>query len=108
MSLADYEDIDLDTVVPMTDEEVKRVKEKIALLGADLPRPPMPQMPTFGPTTSVTEKLRKMQRFIEGFQYNYTESTYFSLRKNRPLHQILGTVREVRARLSPARAPLAY
>jgi hypothetical protein len=28
-------------------------------------------------------------------RYNYTESTYFSLRKNRPLHQILGTAREV-------------
>lgn len=95
MSLEDYADIDLETVVPMTDEEVKRVREKIALLGADLPRPPMPQMPTFGPTTSMKDKLRKMQKFIESFQYNYTDSTYFSLRKNRPLHQILGTAREV-------------
>ena len=43
----------------------------------------------------MVEKLRKMQKFIESFQYNYTESTYFSLRKNRPLHQILGTAREI-------------
>ena len=34
MSLEDYADIDLETVVPMTDEEVQRVREKIALLGA--------------------------------------------------------------------------
>ena len=95
MSLEDYADIDLETVVPMTDEEVKRVREKIALLGADLPRPPIPTMPTFSPTTTMVEKLRKMQKFIESFQYNYTESTYFSLRKNRPLHQILGTAREI-------------
>ncbi len=68
MSLEDYADIDLETVVPMTDEEVARVREKIALLGADLPRPPMPVMPTFGPTTTTKDKLRKMQKFIESFQ----------------------------------------
>ena len=42
MSLSDYDDIDLDTVCPMTEEEVMRVQEKIRLLGAALPRPPMP------------------------------------------------------------------
>ena len=106
MSLDDYADIDLDTVVPMTDEEVRRVREKIALLGDQLPRPPMPQIPTFTPTTTTKDKLRKMQKFIESFQYNYTESTYFSLRKNRPLHQILGTAREVsRSPRQRSRAP---
>jgi hypothetical protein len=40
--LSDYDDIDLDTCCPMTEEEVKRVQEKIKLLGAALPRPAMP------------------------------------------------------------------
>jgi hypothetical protein len=96
-SLDDYDDIDLETVCPMTDEEVKRVQAKIKLLGAALPRPPMPQVPTFAATTPSVDKLRRMQRFIESLQYNYTDTTYFSVRKNRPLHQILGTAREVRA-----------
>jgi hypothetical protein len=49
-------------------------------------------------------KLKKLQQYIESFQYNYTSvSSYFSLRKQRPLHQILGTARDIMREALPIR-----
>eukprot|EP01050_Picozoa_sp_SAG11_P008779 SAG11_NODE_789_length_7139_cov_5.205607_6_plen_247_part_00 len=91
----DDEAIDLTTIVPLTKEEVARVKAYISEHGASLPRPPMPTVPTLKETSPIASKLITLQHFIEGFQYNYTDQTYFNLRKTRPLHQILSTAREM-------------
>jgi hypothetical protein len=55
-------------------------------------------LPVFSPSSTqmrTTFRWVDQGSLVRGSRYNYTESTYFSLRKNRPLHQILGTAREV-------------
>ncbi|XP_070106330.1 tubulinyl-Tyr carboxypeptidase 1 isoform X2 [Equus caballus] len=62
--------------------------EKVAqrIRGAtDLPKIPIPTVPTFQPSTPVPERLEAVQRYIRELQYNHTGTQFFEIKKSRPL-----------------------
>ncbi|KAB0399797.1 hypothetical protein E2I00_002660, partial [Balaenoptera physalus] len=66
--------------------------EKVAqrIRGAmDLPKIPIPSVPTFQPSTPVPERLEAVQRYIRELQYppwyNHTGTQFFEIKKSRPL-----------------------
>eukprot|EP00741_Cyanophora_paradoxa_P019965 tig00021179_g19269.t1 len=61
----------------------------------DLFRPPYPQVPSFPPGTPVRAMVAGYQALIESFEYNFTGTNYFNVRKDRGLGRVLETAREI-------------
>ncbi|XP_017204918.1 tubulinyl-Tyr carboxypeptidase 1 [Oryctolagus cuniculus] len=72
--------------------------EKVAqrIRGAtDLPKIPVPSVPTFQPTTPVPERLEAVQRYIRELQYNHTGTQFFEIKKSRPLTGLMDLAKEM-------------
>ncbi len=60
------------------DEAINRIKS-----GADLPSaPPAPVVPVFNILSTMEEKVKSIQKFIESYEYNYTGKPYFKMKKS--------------------------
>ncbi|XP_032200752.1 tubulinyl-Tyr carboxypeptidase 1 isoform X1 [Mustela erminea] len=73
--------------------------EKVAqrIRGAtDLPKIPIPSVPTFPPSTPVPERLEAVQRYIrELHRYNHTGTQFFEIKKSRPLTGLMDLAKEM-------------
>ncbi|KAG3260636.1 tubulinyl-Tyr carboxypeptidase 1 isoform X2 [Ictidomys tridecemlineatus] len=72
--------------------------EKVAqrIRGAtDLPKIPVPSVPTFQPSTPVPERLEAVQRYIRELQYNHTGTQFFEIKKSRPLTGLMDLAKEM-------------
>ncbi|XP_072479275.1 tubulinyl-Tyr carboxypeptidase 1 isoform X2 [Notamacropus eugenii] len=72
--------------------------EKVAqrIRGAtDLPKTPIPSVPTFQPSTSIPERLEAIQRYIRELQYNHTGTQFFEIKKSRPLTGLMDLAKEM-------------
>uniref|UniRef100_A0A2K5V0X7 Vasohibin 1 n=1 Tax=Macaca fascicularis TaxID=9541 RepID=A0A2K5V0X7_MACFA len=72
--------------------------EKVAqrIRGAtDLPKIPIPSVPTFQPSTPVPERLEAVQRYIRELQYNHTGTQFFEIKKSRPLTGLMDLAKEM-------------
>ncbi|TKC43979.1 hypothetical protein EI555_013864 [Monodon monoceros] len=76
--------------------------EKVAqrIRGAmDLPKIPIPSVPTFQPSTPVPERLEAVQRYIRELQYppwyNHTGTQFFEIKKRRPLTGLMDLAKEM-------------
>lgn len=72
--------------------------EKVAqrIRGAtDLPKIPIPTVPTFQPSTPVPERLEAVQRYIRELQYNHTGTQFFEIKKSRPLTGLMDLAKEM-------------
>ncbi|XP_039597622.1 tubulinyl-Tyr carboxypeptidase 1 isoform X2 [Polypterus senegalus] len=61
----------------------------------DLPKIPIPSVPTFQPSASTSDRLEAIQRFIRDLQYNHTGTQFFEIKKNRPLTALLDIAKEM-------------
>ncbi|XP_053140204.1 tubulinyl-Tyr carboxypeptidase 1 isoform X3 [Hemicordylus capensis] len=62
--------------------------ERVALRirgATDLPKIPIPSVPTLQPSTLIPERLEAIQRYIRELQYNHTGTQFFEIKKSRPL-----------------------
>uniref|UniRef100_A0A3Q3VT17 Uncharacterized protein n=1 Tax=Mola mola TaxID=94237 RepID=A0A3Q3VT17_MOLML len=50
----------------------------------DLPKIPIPSVPTYQPTTTVPQRLEAIQKYIREL-YNHTGTQFFEIKKSRPL-----------------------
>ncbi|XP_030635693.1 tubulinyl-Tyr carboxypeptidase 1 [Chanos chanos] len=62
---------------------------------SDLPKIPMPSVPTYQPTTSVPQRLEAIQRYIRDLQYNHTGTQFFEIKKNRPLTALMDIAKDM-------------
>ncbi|XP_004624789.2 vasohibin-1 isoform X1 [Octodon degus] len=72
--------------------------EKVAqrIRGAtDLPKIPIPSVPTFQPSMPVPERLEAVQRYIRELQYNHTGTQFFEIKKSRPLTGLMDLAKEM-------------
>ncbi|XP_053458160.1 tubulinyl-Tyr carboxypeptidase 1 isoform X2 [Nycticebus coucang] len=72
--------------------------EKVAhrIRGAtDLPKIPIPSVPTFQLSTPVPERLEAVQRYIRELQYNHTGTQFFEIKKSRPLTGLMDLAKEM-------------
>lgn len=85
--------------LPLPKERASRAREQVAacadLAAAGLPAPPRPSLPAGVERMPLRLRLAELQRFISAFQYNYTDTNYFNVRKDRPLTRILDTARQI-------------
>ena len=88
-------------LLPLTPQRLPEVLECLrrAVRGGSMeevpPAPKLPVIPTFRTVTKMGEKLRRLQEFIESFEYNYTGKNYFNVRKDRPLIKVMDTCRHI-------------
>nr|XP_033807561.1 tubulinyl-Tyr carboxypeptidase 1 [Geotrypetes seraphini] len=61
----------------------------------DLPRIPVPNVPTFSPTSPVPERLEAIQMYIRDLQYNHTGTQFFEIKKSRPLTGLMDVAKEM-------------
>ncbi|KAK7142949.1 hypothetical protein R3I94_012333 [Phoxinus phoxinus] len=52
---------------------------------SDLPKIPVPSVPTLPASISVPQRLEAVQRYIRDLQYNHTGTQFFEIKKSRPL-----------------------
>ncbi|ROL46598.1 Vasohibin-1 [Anabarilius grahami] len=52
---------------------------------SDLPKIPVPSVPTFPASSSIPHRLEAIQRYIRDLQYNHTGTQFFEIKKSRPL-----------------------
>ena len=87
--------------VPLTPEQMTEVKRLVRLvpdlaaIGLVAPPAPLKLVPSNLEKVPAEERLATLQAFVDGFQYNHTGSTYFCLRKNRPLSAIIATAKQM-------------
>ena len=87
--------------VPLTPEQMIEVKRLVRLvpdlaaIGLVAPPAPLKLVPSNLEKVPAEERLATLQAFVDGFQYNHTGSTYFCLRKNRPLSAIIATAKQM-------------
>ncbi|XP_043929831.1 tubulinyl-Tyr carboxypeptidase 1 [Protopterus annectens] len=75
---------------PRGDEVVKKIRG-----ATNLPKVPIPCVPTFQPSTLVPERLEAIQRYIRELQYNHTGTQFFEIKKNRPLTGLMDIAKEM-------------
>ncbi|XP_065491354.1 tubulinyl-Tyr carboxypeptidase 1 [Caloenas nicobarica] len=74
--------------------EGERVAQRIRG-AADLPKIPIPSVPTFQPSTPIPERLEAVQRYIRELQYNHTGTQFFEIKKSRPLTGLMDLAKEM-------------
>ncbi|XP_005986599.1 tubulinyl-Tyr carboxypeptidase 1 [Latimeria chalumnae] len=75
---------------PKGEEIVRRIRG-----ATDLPKIPIPSVPTFQPSTPVPERLEAIQRYIRELQYNHTGTQFFEIKKSRPLTGLMDIAKEM-------------
>uniref|UniRef100_H3DJ69 Vasohibin 1 n=1 Tax=Tetraodon nigroviridis TaxID=99883 RepID=H3DJ69_TETNG len=67
-----------------------------AIRGAtDLPKIPVPSVPTYQPTTPIPQRLETIQKYIRDLQYNHTGTQFFEIKKSRPLTALMDIAKEM-------------
>ncbi|KAG8126350.1 hypothetical protein E2320_021482, partial [Naja naja] len=61
----------------------------------DLPKIPIPSVPTLQSTTLIPERLETIQRYIRELQYNHTGTQFFEIKKSRPLTGLMDLAKEM-------------
>lgn len=63
----------------------------------DLPKIPIPSVPTYQPTTTITisQRLEAIQKYIRDLQYNHTGTQFFEIKKSRPLTALMDIAKEM-------------
>ncbi|XP_056152354.1 tubulinyl-Tyr carboxypeptidase 1 [Lampris incognitus] len=61
----------------------------------DLPKIPIPSVPTYQPTTSIPQRLEAIQKYIRDLQYNHTGTQFFEIKKSRPLTALMDIAKEM-------------
>ncbi|KAK1894089.1 Tubulinyl-Tyr carboxypeptidase 1 [Dissostichus eleginoides] len=61
----------------------------------DLPKIPIPSVPTFQPTTTIPQRLEAIQKYIRELQYNHTGTQFFEIKKSRPLTALMDIAKEM-------------
>uniref|UniRef100_A0A3P8UF42 Vasohibin 1 n=1 Tax=Cynoglossus semilaevis TaxID=244447 RepID=A0A3P8UF42_CYNSE len=61
----------------------------------DLPKIPVPSVPSYQPTTTVPQRLEAIQKYIREFQYNHTGTQFFEIKKSRPLTALMDIAKEM-------------
>ncbi|XP_078516067.1 tubulinyl-Tyr carboxypeptidase 1 [Lissotriton helveticus] len=61
----------------------------------DLPKVPIPSVPTFPAATPIQERLEAIQRYIRELQYNHTGTQFFEIKKSRPLTGLMDLAKEM-------------
>lgn len=75
---------------PEGDAVAKRIRGAI-----DLPKIPIPCVPTYQPTNSIPQRLEAIQRYIRDLQYNHTGTQFFEIKKSRPLTALMDIAKEM-------------
>ena len=57
--------------------------------------PSEPSLPVWTSSTSVHQKIISLQKYIEEFQYNYTNKQYVDLKKSRGTRHLLNSAKEI-------------
>ncbi|XP_078798626.1 tubulinyl-Tyr carboxypeptidase 2 isoform X6 [Oryzias latipes] len=60
-----------------------------------LPKHPVPAVPTFRASMSVSDWLLTVQKYMKALQYNHTGTQFFEIKKSRPLCGLMETAREM-------------
>ncbi|XP_019742719.1 vasohibin-1 isoform X1 [Hippocampus comes] len=61
----------------------------------DLPKIPIPSVPTYQPTTTIPLRLEAIQKYIRELQYNHTGTQFFEIKKSRPLTALMDIAKEM-------------
>ncbi|XP_071962530.1 tubulinyl-Tyr carboxypeptidase 2-like [Antedon mediterranea] len=61
----------------------------------DLPKVPIPVVPTFHEGSTVSEKIKAVQTYMKNLHYNHTGTQFFEIRKNRPLTGLMDSAKEM-------------
>nr|XP_020469546.1 vasohibin-1 isoform X2 [Monopterus albus] len=61
----------------------------------DLPKIPIPSVPTYQPTTTIPQRLEAIQKYIRELQYNHTGTQFFEIKKSRPLTALMDIAKEM-------------
>ncbi|XP_045919408.1 tubulinyl-Tyr carboxypeptidase 1 [Micropterus dolomieu] len=69
--------------------------EKEIRRATDLPKIPMPSVPTYQPTTTIPQRLEAIQKYIRELQYNHTGTQFFEIKKSRPLTALMDIAKEM-------------
>ncbi|XP_041827424.1 tubulinyl-Tyr carboxypeptidase 1 isoform X2 [Melanotaenia boesemani] len=62
---------------------------------SDLPKIPVPSVPTYQPTTPIPSRLEAIQKYIRELQYNHTGTQFFEIKKSRPLTALMDIAKEM-------------
>lgn len=62
---------------------------------SDLPKIPIPSVPTFQSNSSIPQRLEAIQRYIRDLQYNHTGTQFFEIKKSRPLTALMDIAKEM-------------
>ncbi|CAL9691867.1 unnamed protein product [Knipowitschia caucasica] len=60
-----------------------------------LPKPPVPSVPNFKPSMSISDWLTAVQNYMKALQYNHTGTQFFEIKKSRPLCGLMETARDM-------------
>lgn len=96
------------TGVLTTEEFVVRVKDLIDACTILPDAPPTPSLPAASSSAPISTRLRAIQQYICAFQYNYTGTNYFDVRKRFGMRRVCAIAKEiveVRSRLLPPTKP---
>lgn len=63
--------------------------------------PPVPQQPICSDKMGVRKRLKKIQRYIDSFEYNHIGREFIHVHKNRPSNRIMEIAREILAQAWP-------
>ncbi|KAG1936412.1 tubulinyl-Tyr carboxypeptidase 1 [Pimephales promelas] len=62
---------------------------------SDLPKIPVPSVPSLPASASVPQRLEAIQRYIRDLQYNHTGTQFFEIKKSRPLTALMDIAKEM-------------
>uniref|UniRef100_A0A3P9K9M6 Vasohibin 1 n=1 Tax=Oryzias latipes TaxID=8090 RepID=A0A3P9K9M6_ORYLA len=62
---------------------------------ADLPKIPIPSVPSYQLTTTIPQRLEAIQKYIRELQYNHTGTQFFEIKKSRPLTALMDIAKEM-------------
>ncbi|XP_032355688.1 tubulinyl-Tyr carboxypeptidase 1 [Etheostoma spectabile] len=64
-------------------------------VASDLPKIPIPSVPTYQPTNTIPQRLEAIQKYIRELQYNHTGTQFFEIKKSRPLTALMDIAKEM-------------